>query len=147
MSNIQGPCNNIVTLITGAVVSLQGVAPGPWNGQGTMPSSYHDCVIIIIIIIQKISVCLNQLLIVVNVLPGLLLLVVAIDTALSSLLILINVILIDVVVVAGGLYVHVPPWTGEETDQAFVHRIINIQGLLGIMQSLALILTLGCLGL
>lgn len=103
MATIGGPCNTIITLLSGANLGLTGLPLGSWNGQGTMPPTYNDCVTIIVIIITLLVPCLGQLVVFISVIPQLVLLLLQIDLCLCVLLTSIKLVLINVIVTVSGL--------------------------------------------
>ena len=143
LATIQGPCNDIITYIETATLGLTGLLPGSWNGQGSMPPSYTNCVNILVVIIELLTPCLGQLLVFTTVIPEILVLLVSIDLALSTLLTTVSLLLIEVVIVVGGLYVARPPLSLVRV-LIFVDRVTTVEV---ILQNLVFTLTLGCLGL
>jgi len=103
LATIQGPCNDIITFINVAAGGLTGLVPGEWNGQGTMPPSYTDCVTIIVVIIELLTRCLGGILPFIPAIPEILVILSSIEVALCSLLIIVDFLLIEVVIVVGSL--------------------------------------------
>jgi len=122
-ATIGGPCNSIITLLTGANGQFNGLSPGSWNGQGTMPPSYNNCVNILVVIITLLIPCFGQLFVFISLVPQLLGLFVQLDLALYTLLFSIDFLLFGVIALVGSL----------------------VASVAGILQTIAFTLTFGLL--